>query len=813
MIKNYFIVAWRNLVRNKIFTTINMLGLAVGIAVFLLIFQYVAYEYNSNRFHTNFKNLYRASVVYKDGSNSYYLPSGFAPIITQRFTGIASCVRVADGLGSGVISITDDISKSKTGVKSFSQNDISYVDGDFLTMFSFPLLAGTTSLHQPKTMALSEELAIKYFGNTNAVGKVVTVSNQFGNTPYTIIAVLKKIDQQSDIKTGMLLSLKTLESQANRNGNDWADPNGIESGFTNIYLQLKPGIEGPFIASEITKFVHSINPDSKSDNVVFQPFEELHLAPSINYSLQTFGSLLMVIVFTSVALLILLIAWINYINLSTAQALKRAREVGVRKVLGATRSQLMLQYLSETFLLTISAAIIGILIVQLIQPIFNTFTERKLSLAVLNNGYFWLAGAILILSGSFFSGSYVAFVLSSFQPIKTIRGKVENVVGGFSLRKSLVVFQFTISIVFIISTIVLYKQLQYMRTKELGMNINQLLVVKGPTLSSEGQAEKNLFFKNELSQLPFVKKVAASNNVPGQGYNFSANGFTSTNPQPGDDKKNYSMLIVDDQFFNTYGIKFKEGTTFTSEQANQGWMNSKRVVLNEKAAAQFGFRMNEPAAGKKIMWGNEAYEVTGIIKDYHHLSLREAILPAIYLPSVSFSYFTIQTDAINMQDKIKTLRNLFLKSFSGNPFEYFFADENYDKQYNTEQKLGNVFIASALVAIFIACLGLFGLTSFAAQQRVKEIGIRKVLGASIADITKLLSRDFVKLVFVSIVIATPLAWWAMHKWLQDFAYRTDISWWMFLLAGVIALIIALATVSFQAVKAAITNPVDNLRTE
>ncbi|CAN5484142.1 ABC transporter permease [soil metagenome] len=813
MIKNYFLVAYRNLARNKVFTAINILGLAVGIAVFLLIFEYVAYEWGANRFNKNFDNLYRASVTYKEGNSDYYLPAGFAPIIKQRFSGIESCVRVADGIGSGVISITDDVSKNAGPVKTFSENDISYVDGDFLSMFSFPLVTGTPSLQQPKTMALSEKLAIKYFGNTNVVGKVITVSNQFGNTPYTITAVLKSLKDQSDIKTSVLLSLKTLESKANRGDNDWADPNGIESGFTNIYLQLKPGIKGAFIASEVTKFVRSINPSSKTDRVIFQPFSELHLAPSINYPLQTFGSLLMVLVFTAVALLILLIALINYINLSTAQALKRAREVGVRKVLGASRSQLMLQYLTETILLTLTATAIGLLIVQLLQPVFNSFSGRILSLQVLNNGGFWLAGALLILSGSLLSGAYVAFVLSSFQPIKTIRGKVENMVGGFSLRKSLVVFQFTISIVFIISTIILYRQLQYMRTENLGMNIKQLLVLKGPTVSSEAQAQKNLAFKNQLAELPFVKKFAASNNVPGQGYNFSGNGFTSLVPQPGDDRKSYSMLIVDEKFFNTYDIKFVEGKTFTEEEALSAWMNSKKVIINKKAAAQLGFNKEEPIAGQKILWGGTQYEVAGVIQDYHHLSLRETIVPSIYLPSVCFGYFTIQTDANDMKSKLNTLKTLYQQAFPGNPFEYFFEDEKYDAQYITEQKLGNVFIASALVAIFIACLGLFGLTSFAAQQRIKEIGIRKVLGASISDITTLLSKDFMKLVIVSIIIASPLAWWAMHKWLQDFAYRTEISWWMFALAGGIAVVIALATVGFQAVKAAVTNPVDNLRTE
>ncbi|MEO6637318.1 MAG: FtsX-like permease family protein, partial [Ginsengibacter sp.] len=621
-----------------------------------------------------------------------------------------------------------------------------------------------------------------------------------------------QIPQASDVKPDVLLSFKTLETPANRDGNDWADPGTTDNGFTSIYLQLRKDANATLVSKGVTDFVRSINPASKTDVVYLQPFSEMHLAPSFNYPYQTYGNLLLVTVFAGIALLIIFIAWLNYINLSTAQALNRAKEVGVKKVLGASRSHLMFQHLTETFLLTVTSVVIAIVLVNILQPGVNQFTGEQLSLSVLKNGWFLFAGIGTIILGSFLSGGYVAFVLTSFKPISTIRSKGEVRLKSFSLRKALVVFQFAASIVFIIATVVLYNQLQYMRNENLGMNLSQLLVVQGPTIASENQAEKNVSFKNGLGQLPFIKKYAASNNVPGVGYNFFANGIGKLNATEVDKKKSFAMFICDQNFFDTYGITFTQGQTFSTNDAERSWNNVKKVIVNEKAAQQMGFDMKENLVGKKINWGTD-YEIIGVVKDYHHKSLREAIQPTIYLGSVGYSFFTMQTDTRNIQSKISTIKNLYSKTFPGNPFEYFFADEKYNEQYLAEQQLGKVFIASASVAIFIACLGLFGLSAFSAKQRIKEIGIRKVLGASVAGITSLLSKDFIRLVLIAFIIASPLAWWAMNKWLQNFAYKMDISIWIFILSGGIAIVVALITISFQAIKAAMANPVKSLRAE
>ncbi len=810
MYKNYLKTAFRSLWRNRQFTLINIAGLALGITVFLFIMQFVAFEWSANRFNKNYKNLYRFNLQHEDGKADYFLVPGLAPLLKQQQPAIEDYTRIADGIAAGVLAVAG---KNTAENKVFRETNIIYADGSFLKMFSFPIISGSRNMAAPQTMALSQKTSEKLFGHTNAVGKTILVSNQFGNTPY-IVSSVYNIPESSDIKPEAVLSFSTLENAANRGGNDWADPKGLGSGYVNVYLQLNRQADVAAVSSKLNNYTRSLNyyPGAKTDRVYLQPFSELHLAPSFSYKFQTYGNLLLVTVFESVAVLILLIAWLNYINLSTAQALKRAKEVGVRKVLGASRLQLMLQHLSETILLTLTSILIAVFTVIILQQTFNQFTGQKLSLAVLNKGWFWLAGISMLTAGSVLSGGYVAFVLTASKPSGTLRGKAELQIKGFSMRKALVVFQFTASTVFIIATVILYRQLQFMKNEKLGMNLNQLLVIEGPTVTSDGQKAKNVSFKNALAQLSFVKKYTASNSVPGLGYNFSADGITRMNLAETDKKNAYSMFICDEKFFDTYGISFSQGSTYTAADAESSWNRVKKVIINEQAARQLGFNPTENLIGQKINWGSP-YEIIGVVKDYHHLSLRDPIKPTLYLASVSFSYFTIQTDSRNLPAKIATIRNLFNTTFPGNPFDYFFADERYNQQYQTEQQLGEIFVAAASIAIFIACLGLFGLAAFSARQRIKEIGIRKVLGASTASITALLSKDFIGLVIISILTASPIAWLAMHKWLESFAYKAAISWWIFALSGCIAVLIALLTISFQSVKAALANPVKSLRSE
>ncbi|MBC8151995.1 MAG: FtsX-like permease family protein, partial [Bacteroidetes bacterium] len=536
---------------------------------------------------------------------------------------------------------------------------------------------------------------------------------------------------------------------------------------------------------------------------------------SFTYPFQTFGSLALLVALAGISLLVLLIAWVNYINLSTAQSIKKMKEVAVRRLIGAKRSQLMGQFLTETMLFSIGSVGLGLLLAAGLQHTFNEFVHKNLSLAVFNQSGFWagLIGVVLITALA--SGSYVAYTLSSAGPLAALTARASRATGGLPLRQALVVFQFGISVVFIVVTLVMYRQLSFMQSSRLGLTLDQLLVLSGPTVATDAQGDKNSAFKQELARLPFVRKVAASNNVPGAGYNFGVAGITRTGVPagPDDGKKNYQMFIADHRFFDTYGIVLAQGRPFTEAEANASWNNAPRVVVNEQAARQLGYDPKIPITGKKLQWGDKEYEIVGVVKDYHHLSMRQAIASVIYLPSVGYSYFTVQTDTRDLPAKIATLETLYKKTFPGNPFEYRFASEVYNNQFRDERQLSQLFVAASLLAIFIACLGIFGLAAFAAQQRTKEIGVRKVLGASVASIVALLSGEFLKLVLVAIVIATPLAWYAMNQWLQDFAYKIAIEWWMFAGAGLLAVGIALLTVSFQSVRAALTNPVTSLRSE
>ncbi|MBC7902712.1 MAG: ABC transporter permease, partial [Gemmatimonadaceae bacterium] len=581
MIKNYLKIAFRNVRRNKVFSAINIAGLAIGMAVFILMAEYVVSEWSSNRFLSKFDQLYRIGSTAKAG-NSYYLQPGFAPAIKERFPSVEATVRVADGIGAGVISSN---TQGKEPV-SFREENIFYVEGNFLDVFDFPFLSGNKSLYAPRTAVISEKIARKVFGKTDAAGQTINISNQFGNTAYTVSGVVKDIPASSDIRAELFLSIHTLENAANRDGNDWADPNTTESGFTNVYTLLRKGTDVPALSQQVAAYIHSVNKTTNGSEYFFQPFRHLHLAPSFDYPYQTFGSLQLVTLLLGVALLILFIAWINYINLSTVQSLRRVKESGVRKVLGASRLQLALQFLSETLILTIISIVISILLVNIFQPVFNRFTGIELSLSVLNNGWIIAGGILLVVGGALLSGGYVAFVLSAFKPTSAFKSKPEKLNRGISLRKGLVVFQFSISIVFIIATIVLYNQLEYMKTQKLGISLDQLLVIKGPTVSNDGQADRNYAFKTELLRLPFVKKASASNNIPGIGYNFSTENITRQVPEAGDEKKSYKMFICDQNFFDTYSIGFSQGKTFTEEEANGGWNNSQKLILNEKAAEQ-----------------------------------------------------------------------------------------------------------------------------------------------------------------------------------------------------------------------------------
>jgi putative ABC transport system permease protein len=553
----------------------------------------------------------------------------------------------------------------------------------------------------------------------------------------------------------------------------------------------------------------------EKDAIIFrlQPASEIHLARAGNDDLQHTGNTRYVLMLIGIAFLILLIAWFNYVNLSTANAIKRANEVGVRKVIGATRSNLMGLFMTESVLVNLLAFAAGIILVFLLQPLFNDLIGKNLHFTSLFLDPIWVMGLSTIVLGSIASGIYTALSLSGFKPIQTLKGKITKTSGGVLLRKSLVVVQFSISVVLIISTILVYQQLRYMQKENLGFSASQLLMIPAPDMGIDSTyRQRREAYLNEVAGQSFVQDYCTSGSGPGRGFNFATEGFTSPQSKPGTETKSFSFAIIGERYLPVFNISLKSGRNFTPAETRVEWNANDKILINEKAAKALGFENAGEALSTKIKWDERYLQVVGVVKDYHHEGLQKTIVPMIFYPS-QVNDLTVKLTADNIGVKVATLEKIYKKYFTGNPFEYFFVDEFFNRQYKSEMQFGKIFTSASLLAILIACMGLFGLSLFTVESRTKEIGIRKTLGASVTSIASLLSKDFIKLVFVSIVVASPFAYYFMHNWLQDFAYKINIGWWVFVGAGVLVTTIALLTVSVQAIKAAVANPINSLRTE
>ncbi len=808
MFKNYFKIAFRNLWRNKLYSFINISGLAMGIAAFLLILEYVSFEKSVNHFHKSVSSIYRLLNEDTKGQTWPQVEPGWAQKAKESFPEIKEYCRFEEGVGQGIVRRDDDKGES------FRESNIGYAEGNFFSFFSFNLKSGSASaFNKPNIVFISQSAAVKYFAKEDPMGKSLTLYNQFGKSTFTV-AGLYSIPVNSDIKYDMVFSLETLKNPANLNDNGWAQLDNLNSQYINTYFQLNEGVNYKKVEQKLITLRNQLKKDK--DGVLFrlQPLANVHLPASLSDTYQTTGNLKYVYILGIIALLILAIAWFNYINLSTANSLKRANEVGVRKVVGASQRSLVMQFLGESLLVNVIGFALAFVIVQLIQPLFNDIIGKELSLATLLYSPVWLWGLGLLLVGSLLSGAFTAFSLSRFNPVETLKGKLNKTTKGATLRKSLVVVQFSISIALLLATALIYQQLNYMQNKNLGVNTDQLLVIRGPEVGKDSTYKnRRTAFWNSIEQQSFVKEYSLSGTIPGNNYNFATSGFTQPGSKKGDELNSYSFAIIDNRYLDTYQIPLKAGRNFTPAECNVEWNDNSKVILNEKAIEELGFASAEDALRTKIQWDERPLEIIGVVKDYHHAGLQKAIDPIIFYPQSNSAYFTIRLSSDKIQSHIEKLQSLYKTYFTNNPFEYFFADENFNKQYITEQQYSRLFTTASVWAIIIACLGLFGLATYTVESRTKEIGVRKVLGASVFSISQLLSKDFIKLVLVAIVIASPIAWYVMHKWLQDFAYRIHISWWVFVLTAIVVIVAALATVCSQAIRAAIANPVKSLRTD
>lgn len=802
MWKMQFLLSLRQLLKNKGTSLIKLSGLVLGMSAFVFMWEYVAFERGFNQMFPKAETSFR--LFSQDNSDGYLIATGHAPALAEQFPQIKSYTAVIQGIGNGVFSTTDK------GV-ILRQQLTAFVDHAFLDLFDVQLQSGLLDLTRPKTMALSANTAKKYFGDEEAVGQQLQIDNQFGQTFYEVVAVYKEMPENSDFRYDVLLSRATLAIPELRANNDWANPS--QFGFNNSYIffELADANQVASLEKQFNEWAPEALPDAKKD-LRLQALTNVHLGRSLSEPYPIFGDRSWVIFLTIAAFLLLAIAWINYINLSTAQASERAREVGIHKVLGAERSQLILQYLAETSILTGLATAFALILVPLFQPLFNRLVDLPLSLSVFSGTIYPLIALVVSILGALLSGGYVALVLTSFKPIQILQGRFKMSRRSLWLRKGLVIGQFTISIAFIASTVILFQQLEFIQDKDLGVTLEQRVAIRGPFVKGEDFESQEQSFRDEVEKLSFVQSFSGSAAIPGKYFNFSSTNLRRLSDEPKENEEGYGFIFIDENYLDSYEINLAAGRKFKAQEALAGW-GSNKVILNEKAREQLGFATNAEAIGAVLHSFDEEREVVGIVENYHHLSLRVDVGGMVFLPSRNSGFFTIKLNQKDLASKLTTLEGIYQLTFPGNPFQYEFLDENFGRLYAEEQRSGRLFFSAASLTILISALGLFGLVAFVARQRTKEIGIRKVLGASVGQIVNLLFKDFFPLIMIALLIAAPLAWWFMSEWLQNFAYQINIQWWFFALAGLLALTIAFITVSIQSLKVALANPIESLRNE
>ncbi len=807
MIKNYFTIAWRNLWRNKGFSAINIAGLAIGIATCLLIILYVSHETGYDRFNEKSGRIVRVFFQGEIQGQKMKESTVMAPVAGVMKTDYPE-VEDATRLRSSY-----EKPKIMYDGKTFRDDVMAYADANFFSVFTLPFVQGNaaTALAEPNTMVLTETVAKKYFGNAAAMGRVIGIKGK--DVTYKITGVMKDIPANSHFQFGLLASMQNVAESKEAN---WMSSNFytyllLKEGYDHTKLEVKlPQLVEKYIGPQMKEGTGQTLAEfrkSGSDlSFHLQPLTDIHLHSDFNNDLSQPGNVQYIYIFSAIAIFMLLIACINFMNLSTASASKRSKEVGVRKVLGSMRKELVEQFLTESVVVAAIALVLSIGLIYLALPFFNELTGLQLSPNIKEHPLLLPGLLLFVLFTGMIAGSYPALYLSSFKPVVVLKGKLTKGKEGASIRSGLVVFQFFISIILIVSTIVVYNQLSFIQNKDIGYNKDKVMI-----LPNTWQLGKNReIFRQQLEADPRVASVSGSRYLPA-GASDNNNFFVTTDKHP-DELIKTLRYEVDEKYIATLGIKIKEGRNFSAAYGT----DSNAIIINEAAVKALGLEQN--AIGHTISRTSkrgekENYSIVGVVNDFHFRSLHEQISPLLMVLAPDEGNLIVKLKTKDAAGLTKELQKRFVAYGAEDPLDYSFLDERYSAVYKTEQKAGTILAVFACLTIFVACMGLFGLAKFTAQQRTKEIGIRKVLGASVTQMSTMLSKEFIKLVLISCIIAFPLSWWAMNKWLQDFAYRVDIGWQVFIVAAIIALVIALITVSWQAIKAAIANPVKSLRTE
>lgn len=800
MFKNHFKIALRNLWRHKAFSFINILGLAVGMAACFLIFLYVSFETSYDNFNTKADRIYRIVSDVKTPSEIIHAGISIAPLavyLKKDFPEVEDAVRIAS---DGFLVKKDDV--------KFQEKRTLLADSTLLNVFDFPLIEGNkaTALTEPMSIILSQTAAKKYFGNEDALGKHVLLTGAAINA--TVTGIMKDIPENSQIHADMLVSMssaKQIYGQATSDS-EWTNHNFL------TYLLLKPNTNVKAFKQKLPAFMEKYHGQQMRElqmyeTLFLEPLRDVYLKSThtlvIPATIITTGNINNVYTFSIIGIFILLIACINFINLTTARSAERAKEVGIRKVVGALKFQLTKQFISESIVISLIAFVLAVLLSVLALPLFNQLAGKTISTGVFSNPLQLSELFLLSVLIGIIAGFYPSLILSSFKPVSVLKGRFSTSTKGLILRKGLVVFQFMISIALMTGTIIVYTQLSYMRNKDLGFNKEQEIII-----NTNFDKNKDAF-KQSLSAIPGVLSSVYSSCVPGGDYTSAYSEMQNAKGET--QKTNLNLYFVDYDYIKQYQLKLAAGRSFSKDFATD---STQAMIINESAAKMLGYISPQQAVGRNFnQWGREG-KIIGVLKDFNYKSLQQQVEPlTMRIEPSAFGLISIKIASNNLPATIKAIESKWNTIVPNRPFEYNFLDESFNQQYKAENNFGNLFFNFAVLAIFISCLGLLGLSSYSTIQRNKEIGVRKVLGASVSGIVNLLSVDFLKLVLTAFLIAIPLSWFAMNKWLQDFAYRTQISWWMFALAAIASLLIAFLTISFQAIKAAIANPVKSLRTE
>ena len=817
MFRNYFKVAFRNLLKRKGFSLINILGLATGMAVCLLIILFIQSELSYDKHHEKADNIYRVVLErsYPGRATSYsIIPQSIGAAIKAEYPEVLESTRLFNLGGNGSFFL-------RIGEKTFEEKRVLAADSNFFRVFSSKMLHGdaTTALQNPNSAVLTASTAKRYFGSSDAVGKQFVTDGDDTTQTFIVTGVVADWPDNSHFLFDMLISTNTFQFTRRPNYVGFAAHTYLLLNPNSSYLALEgkfPAMIKKYVSPEINRvFNQSWEDFQKAGNgykYYLQPLPKIHLISDLEAELRPNGSMTAVYIFAIVAVFILFLACINFINLSTARSVERAREVGIRKTFGSERKALIGQFLIESVFVSLVSMVLAFALILLLIPAFNSISGKTLTAAYFLQPSWIMLLVVFVLITGIVAGLYPAFVLSSFNPIMVLKGRFKSNKYGLALRNGLVIFQFAISVILIIATIVVNIQMKYMLGNKLGFKKDHVIVVERTDLVEDQFPA----FKNELLGISGVESASGTSTMPG-----NQNFFGTTWQEVGSKSPMTGRgMIVDEDYNKTLGLELKEGRFFSKDFST----DTLSVVLNEKAAKELGLKT---AIGSRLTSTDEffngpdnaiyTYNVIGVVKDFHYHSLHEPISPLVIINSRKFGsrsgLMALRVTGDNFKSSLAGIENAWKKFVKEKPFNYYFLDKTLAAQYKAEQTTQRIFTIFSGLAIFIACIGLLGLAAYATQQRTREISIRKILGASESSIVTMLSKDFLKLVLISSAIAFPLAWWAMNKWLQDFAYRVDVGWWIFIAAAMLAVLIALLTISTQALKAAFTSPVKNLRTE